>query len=81
MIRVTELANLCEVRCLRTADRVAFLAIVHVGEILASARIRPHPVTLEARRMSLLDSQLVLARVRFFDSLMTIGAPSALTRG
>lgn len=81
VIRVAELANLSEVRRLRAADLVALLAVVHVREFLTSARVGPHPVTLEARRMSLFDGQFILAGVCLVDSLMTVGTPGALSRG
>lgn len=81
VIRVTELANLSEMTRLRTANRVTFLAVIHVREVLASARFGLHPVTLEAGRMSLLNGQFILSGIRLFDSLMTIGAAGALAGG
>ena len=81
VIRVAELTNLRKVRRLRAADLVALLAVVHVRELLASTRVGFHPMTLKARRMSLFDSQFVLAGVCLPDSLMAIGTPGALARG
>lgn len=78
MIGVAELANKSQVRSLRSADLVAFLAVVHVRVVLASSCFGPHAVTLKAGRMALLYGQLILAGVRLFDSLMTVGAPGGL---
>ena len=81
VIRVAELANLSQVCRFRTAGRVAFLAVVHVREVLASTRFGLHPVALEAGRMSLLDGQLIFAGIRLPYALMTIRAPRALAGG
>lgn len=81
VIRVTEFADQREMRRLRAADFVALLAVIHIREVLASARVGPHPVTLKASRVSLFDGEFILTGVRFLDSLMTIGAPGGLARG
>jgi hypothetical protein len=81
MVGVAELANVEQVCGLRAADFMAILTIVHVRKIFAPARRRPHAVTLEAGRMSLLYSQLIFARTRRLDPPVTIRAPGALPCG
>lgn len=76
---MTELADLSKVRCFRALDSMTLLTVIHVREVRARAAVRSHPVTLEARRMSLLNGEFNLAGICVFDSLMTIGAPGALT--